>query len=300
MILNQANLARATTGFQTIFNNALGQAPSVYKRIATHVPSSTKDEKYGWLGKVPGMREWLGDRVIHGVGAHDYAIKNKDWELTIGVDRNDIQDDTLGVYAPLIAEMGMAAGAKPDELVFGLIKEGFSTVCYDGQNFFDTDHPVLDAAGVPQSVANTDGGAGTPWFLMDPGRAIKAVIYQERQANQFVPMDKIDDENVFMRKEFLYGVDARSNVGFGLWQLCWGSKQTLDATNYELAFTSLGGMKGDYGRPLGLNMAAKPLLIYPPSLEGKARALIKQQRVDGGDDNVWFDSAELLMSPWLA
>ena len=44
------------------------------------------------------MREWIGDREIQNLSASDYTIKNKDYELTVGVDRNDIEDDTLGIY----------------------------------------------------------------------------------------------------------------------------------------------------------------------------------------------------------
>jgi phage major head subunit gpT-like protein len=36
-------------------------------------------------------------------------------------------------------------------------------------------------------------------------------------------MDSSTDQNVFMKKQFLYGVDCRDNAGFGLWQMAYGS-----------------------------------------------------------------------------
>ncbi|CAH8721005.1 Mu-like prophage major head subunit gpT family protein [Paenibacillus melissococcoides] len=56
------------------------------------------------------------------------------------------------------------------------------------------------------------------WFLLCTTKPLKPLIYQERKAARFVAMDRDTDENVFMRKQFLYGVDGRSNAGYGFWQ----------------------------------------------------------------------------------
>lgn len=299
MIINQGNLGRLFTGFKTSFNEGLGQAAPQYERVATVVPSSTREEKYGWLGKVPRFREWAGDRVIQNIMAHDYAIKNKDYENTIGVDRNDIEDDQYGVYAPLFREMGMATAAHPDELVWDLLLAGFGGtqgLCYDGQFFFDTDHPVIDENGDTISVANTDGGAGSAWFLIDGNRALKPIIFQRRKNYDFQAMNRPDDERVFMNKEFRYGVDARANVGFGFWQFAWGSKQALDAANYATARQNLTGMKGDYGRPLGVR---PNLLVVGASNESAGRKIVNSEYGTGGVTNEWKGTAELLVVPWL-
>lgn len=60
------------------------------------------------------------------------------------MDRDDIETDNLGIYTPLFTEMGRSTGEEWDMMVFAALKNGFSALCYDGQNFFDTDHPVLD------------------------------------------------------------------------------------------------------------------------------------------------------------
>lgn len=297
MLVNTGNLKTLGVAFNSAYKNGLGQAPTEHMRIATRVPSSTGKEEYGWLGKIPNVREWLGDRVVQNIKQHDYSIKNKDFELTIGVDRNDIEDDNVGVYTPLFTEMGMSTGAHPALLVFALLKAGFATACYDGQYFFDTDHPVLDADGAVQSVANTDGGAGAPWFLIDDSRALKPILWQVRKDFQFVAKDKVDDDNVFDKKEFKYGADARMNVGLGFWQMAWGSKQALDTAHYATARAAIAGMKGDYGRPLGLS---GKLLVVPPSLESAGRKLLNSEYAAGGETNEWKGTAELLVVPWLA
>lgn len=300
MLINQQNLSIVFTGFKTAFNEGLGQAESRYEQFVTTVPSSTREEKYGWLGKIPGFRKWVGDRVLHNIMAHDYAIKNEPYEMTVSVDRDDIEDDQYGVYAPIFREMGFNTAAHPNELTFPLIKAGFDAskgLAYDGQFFFDTDHPVLDADGNETSVANTDGGAGTPWFLLALNRPMKPWIFQRRRAYDFQRLDRPTDENVFMRKEFLYGVDARVNVGFGLWQLAWGSKQPLNKANYQIARTALHEMKGDYGRPLGIMPTH---LVVPPSLEGAGLEILNAERDAAGATNVWRGTAQLTVVPWLA
>ena len=63
----------------------------------------------------------------------------------------------------------------------------------------------------------------TAWFLFDTSRAIKPLIFQQRKKPEFVSMDATNDQNVFMKKQYIYGVDCRDNAGFGLWQLAYGS-----------------------------------------------------------------------------
>ncbi|MDD2870120.1 Mu-like prophage major head subunit gpT family protein [Neomegalonema sp.] len=296
MIINQANLGHLFTGYSAAFHRGLGQAEDQWTRLATRVASATREEKYGWLGKAPSMREWLGDRVIASIGAHDYAIRNKSWEQTIGVPREDIEDDAYGVFAPLFEEMGRSTAAHPNQLVFDLLAKGFETPCYDGQYFFDEDHPALDAAGEIVSVSNSGGGSGPAWFLIDDSRALKPIIYQVRKPYNFVRMEREEDVNVFMRKEYVYGVDGRSNVGFGFWQFAYGSRQPLNKDSYREAREALTGMKGDYGRPLGL----KPrLLVVPSSLEFAALEILNAERDAAGATNVYKGTAELLVSSWL-
>ena len=63
----------------------------------------------------------------------------------------------------------------------------------------------------------------TAWFLFDTSRAIKPLIFQQRKKPEFVSMDASNDQNVFMKKQYIYGVDCRDNAGFGLWQMAYGS-----------------------------------------------------------------------------
>lgn len=299
MQLTSANLDALRVGFKKHFQAGFDMEAGRddYLKIAEVVPSTAGEERYGWLGELPGMRKWVGDRVVHAMEEHDYSIQNEDFELTVGVDRNHIEDDTLGTYSTKFKVLGRAAARHPNEMVFGALLNGFAAECYDGQNFFDTDHPVKDKDGhTINTVANTDGGSGTPWFLLATNALIKPIIFQDRKKPQFVSKDGQTDDNVFMQKKFIYGVDARRNVGYSMWQLAWGSKQTLDAAHYKAARAAIGGMKNDYGQPMGI----KPnLLVVPRSMEGVALELLNAERNAAGATNVWRNTAELFVCDWL-
>jgi phage major head subunit gpT-like protein len=297
MIISQQNLDALRVGFKTEFQRGLGMAPSMRDRVAMTVRSTTFESRYGWLRKMSGMREWIGPRVLDNVAESSYSIANRHFEKTISVDRNDIEDDNLGQYSSMFAELGELASALPEQLVFSLLNAGFTTNGWDGQFFFDTDHPITDANGNDTIYANTDGGGGTPWFLLCTNRTVKPIIYQERKPVEFVYKDKPTDDNVFNDRQFVYGADLRCNVGYGFPQMAWGSRQTLSAANYAVGRAAIQNMKGDGGRPLGL---VPNLLVVPPQLESAGRQILNSEYGTGGITNEWKGTAELLVVPWLA
>lgn len=297
MIINRGNLKDLQVGYKTNFTSAFAAAVSKYALIATLVPSSTGEERYPWLGSFPGMREWIGERVLKNVAEYGYSIRNRSWEQTVTVPRESIEDDSFGVYAPMMTEMGRAAAVHPDELVFGLLGAGFSTLCYDGQYFLDTDHPVLDAAGVEYSVSNMQAGAGAPWFLMDLSRGLKPLIFQERKKAEFVAKDDPDtSDEVFMRNQFIYGTYARYNVGFGFWQMAYGSKAALTQANFRAARTAMMALKRDLGQPL--NIVPTHILVGPTNSDA-ARDILLSERLANGQSNTDRNLVQIIEVPWL-
>lgn len=297
MLLNAQNLQGLTTGFRSHFNTGFNMAESHYQKIATTVPSSTSKESYPWLGDLPGIRKWIGDREIHKLEQHGYTIVNEPWEMTFKVDRDSIEDDQYGVYAPMFSNMGFETNTFPDELVFGLLQDGFTVGGYDGQYFFDTDHMGYDEAGSEISYSNFGGGAGAPWFLLDVRKPLKPIIFQQRRAFDFVAMDNPEDENVFMRKEFVYGVDGRMNVGFGFHQQAYASKDTLNDTNFNNALAAMMGQKKRSGKPLGVN---PNLLVVGATNRATALEVVKAERRANGATNINRDVVDVLVTEWLS
>lgn len=300
MIINRENMDTLASGFQDNYSRGLtaAQARSRVEDVAMEVPSMTAREVYAWLAQFPQMREWVGERVVHNTEQQGQVIVNRDYELTIGVDRNHIEDDQYGAYSQLFAGMGASVAGHMAELVYGALSGGFTGLCYDGQSFFDTDHPVAKGvvSNLDQPASDTD--YQTPWFLCDLSMEVtRPIILQMRKrAARIVRRDRDEDSNVFDRKEFLYGADGRYAVGYGFWQGSFASRKALTADNFATAFAGIEGQKGDAGRPIGLMPTH---LIVPPSLRGKAMEILNAERDENGATNVWKDSAQLIVSPWL-
>ncbi|MBM4274587.1 MAG: hypothetical protein FJ134_09045 [Deltaproteobacteria bacterium] len=297
MIINAEGLARLYTAFSAVFNAAYQETPTWHERVAMTVPATTRIMDYKFLLDFPMVREWIGDRQISSLEPQAYQIESKDWEATIEVERNDIEDDQLGLYNPIVAALAQEAKRHPDQLMADLMLGGFATTCYDGQFFFDTDHPVGSGA-----ASNLGGGTGTPWFLLDTSRAIKPFIFQLRRGVQLVRMDGQEDEQVFMRKKYRYGVDYRGAAAYGLWQMAYASKEALSATNYAGARATMMSLTNAEGRPLGIR---PNLLVVGPSLEAQAREILQAQFIIGDPvgggimKNIWQGTADLLVVPEL-
>lgn len=141
MIVNSENVRKASAGLKTAFNEAFDEAEPKWPLVATEVKSESGQEVYGWIGKMPQMRKWIGERQIQNLSEHDYTIKNETYESTIGLNVDDVDDNALGFYKPTVANMAKSAKLFPDKHVFSLLKIGFVEKCYDGKPFFSTVHP---------------------------------------------------------------------------------------------------------------------------------------------------------------
>lgn len=142
MIVNQQAISAVFVNLLTIFQNALGLAPTTWEKIAMLVPSTSKTNDYSWIANFPRMRKWISEKVVKALSAAKYLIENDDFEATVEVDRNDIEDDTLGVYSLQAQSASYSTAQLPDEIVYGVVNKGFDNPCYDGKSFFATDHPV--------------------------------------------------------------------------------------------------------------------------------------------------------------
>jgi len=302
MLVNKSSISAVFITLNTLFNKAFAGVTPMYEKIAMRVPSTSSQEDYAWLSNFPKMKRWIGEKAIKALKAFKYSVVNEDWEATVEVDRNDIEDDRLGIYAPQAQAAGISAKMFPDELVGEVVNGAFTKPCFDGQYFCDTDHPVTDEDGTVSSVSNkgtaalsiatqaaaiASFGAGvaamesfkdnegrplgvspnilmvgpalratatalmttdrledgkvnlykgmcevvvnpqitsaTAWFLLDTKQPVKPFIYQERKAPIFVQQTDPQADEVFLRKKFKFGAEARAASGYGFWQLCYGS-----------------------------------------------------------------------------
>jgi phage major head subunit gpT-like protein len=297
MLVNKANLTAVFISLKTTFNKAFEAAPAQWEKTTMLVPSGSSQNDYSWLSRFPKMQKWIGDKVVKALAAHKYTVVNDDFEATVAVDRNDIEDDQLGIYAPMAQDAGFSAKQLPDEIDADLKNNAFVNECYDGQYFYDTDHPVAGASvsnkgtaalsaattaeaaasygaarlaimnfkddegrplglvpnllevppaleatakllltnpkltdespnpwmGTAELLVNPRLTSATQWMLHVTTRPVKPFIYQERKKPVFVQQTDPEADDVFMRKQFKFGAEARAAGGYGFWQMSFGS-----------------------------------------------------------------------------
>lgn len=142
MLVNRDNIASVFTGLKTIFHNTLKAQTGTWQQTAMLVPSTGAGEDYAWLTRFPKMRKWTGDKVVKSLAAGKYYKANEDWETTISVKRNDIEDDRLGIYNTQSQQAGESAAELNDIILDDLKNNAFTQTGIDGQYYYDTDHPV--------------------------------------------------------------------------------------------------------------------------------------------------------------
>lgn len=309
MDINAGNIAALTTKVTTAFNKYLTVAPPLYQRFSMTVPSSSGENFYPRIAEIGGLREWVGQREIERLQVGGFRIANRTFEQTIAIRREDLEDDQFGVLTPAIEQLGYNASALPDELVFDALMGGTTSVCMDGQNFFDTDHQTYDEDGNVVTYSNIGAPAagetaGPGWYLFDTTRPLKPMIYQPRRPFVVTAKTQLTSGNVFNGNEFIWGVDGRCAAGVGMWQLAYKSNRPLSATSFQDALTAMASLKRKDGTPYGIR---PNLLVVPSNLESTARLLLNAEFVPstGGTgavtvSNPWKGAADFIVAPRLA
>lgn len=306
-----ANIQSMFTGFSTLYQQGYGSVQPWTSKLATILTmGGASTITTGWMDKIPKLREWIGPRVVQNAKLRGRVLTALPYELTMGVDRNQVEDDSYGLLSPIAQSLGEQAARKSDELLAALILA--NPTCFDGKAMFADDHPVDIDAGtggplgtydnnlalpltatnfgvaratmrafkgadgqtmgvrpsllvVPPSLedaanrimtsdylasfvmgSTTAGNVAaepniykgacdvlvidelesdpTAWYLLDNRKAIKPFVWWQRQAPQFVYLNRPDDANVFLNRQYLFGVDARGVADVALPFLALKSK----------------------------------------------------------------------------
>src|SRR5574343_432318 len=121
--------------------------------ISNYFTSDQAMERYAWLGQSPQMREWVGGRNAKGMSETSFAITNKHYEATIDILKRNLMRDKTGQAMIRIQELADRSNSHWASLLSTLIANGASSVCYDGQYFFDTDHPEGNSGTQSNSIS---------------------------------------------------------------------------------------------------------------------------------------------------
>jgi phage major head subunit gpT-like protein len=302
MLITKAVLAALQTSVSQVFRSAYRDTATPVDTLATVVASTHSIETYGWMQRLLAMREWIGPRVKQGLATQAYTLKNKSFEATLACDREEIEDDSLGLFEPRAAELGRVAARIWFQLLVDSLIAGTTALGFDGLAFFSASHTLNPAAvqsnlltPTPLNVTLTDVGdtanmvtinaavaamrnfvgedgrrlgvnpthivvapsralavrrvlnttlisggstnvfngylqileipelddfaSGANWYIADLSAPIKPLILQKRKEVELVAKTSLTDDNVFLNREFIWGVDCRGVAGYGPWWL---------------------------------------------------------------------------------
>ncbi len=172
--------AKATVTLRTLtkkFDDRIRASTPFYPNVCAVVPSDGADEAYGFLGSMPGVREWLGDRQFNELRSATFTIANKHWENSLRISKNDLADDRMAMYGPVMEDLAIEAAYHPDELLFTALVNGESAACFDGQYFYDTDHSWGDSGSQSNDLTYAAATSTIP-----TAAEFKAAFHQARAA----------------------------------------------------------------------------------------------------------------------
>jgi phage major head subunit gpT-like protein len=136
MDINRGNMNTLFTGYKMSFQEGQQSVDQSFKRYTTVLPSKNAAEVFPFLEKFGGMREWIGDRQRKSISSKKATVKNRKFEDTVGVNRDDIEDDTYGLYTPMMAELGFSSEDIWRELAEEALVSGFEDEWIDELAFF--------------------------------------------------------------------------------------------------------------------------------------------------------------------
>lgn len=150
MVINRENmnalfdtfLAKFTEGQKKV-NTRVFPNQLMIEDFALLIPVSGAATVHAWLEQIKGIHEWVGDRVIANIALGKLTVTNRDFENTVSIKRNELEDDQYGMFAPLIGMMGADADSLWIKLgVEALVGNG---TWADGNPFFCSGRKLGDS-----------------------------------------------------------------------------------------------------------------------------------------------------------
>ncbi len=154
-------LAGLMTNFRAIFQDAFIKAADAaeYKPVVLETKSDSAKEAYGWLGSLPALSEWKDTRKLYGLRAFDYTLENLNYEATIEVDRNTLEDDEYSMIQYRIRQLAQRAQDHMAKLVFDLLDGGEASLAYDGTAMFSDSRTIGSSANIDNLLSGSYSGS---------------------------------------------------------------------------------------------------------------------------------------------
>jgi len=119
-------------------------------------PSNQQFENYKWLGFSPALSRWMGSRRPTSLKGNGIIIENLLFDATLEISVDDLRRDKSQQILLRVQELAAECANHWATLLTALIEAGETTVCYDGNNFFDTVHQEGSSPVQKNTITKTD------------------------------------------------------------------------------------------------------------------------------------------------
>jgi len=137
---------------------AAAPAP-IHPAFSVEVPSGGKYTVHSWFLDQASVARWNGKRNFKNLSTASWTVHNdEEYALDYEFERNEIEDDVTGVVQNAVSSamnMGKKWAQHEDVLCHAALEAGSTSLCWDGQNFFDDAHPYdIDGIGTSGTFDN--------------------------------------------------------------------------------------------------------------------------------------------------
>ena len=119
------------------WTSAFSAAPQMQlTTLATQYTSTTASNHYAFMEALGGYSEWNGARQFKDIASQQFEVKNKDYEMSIKMPKNQLEDDQIGMYVDIVPAMVAGWFKKQQSLIMDVLTS--NPVAYDGTALFAT------------------------------------------------------------------------------------------------------------------------------------------------------------------
>lgn len=274
------NNALSTRGVRAMILLALETGASAWvTSLAMKTGSDQASESYAWMGAPPSMHEFIGKRQLNELGEVSWSVTNKDHEANLVIKSKDMRRDKTGIIQTRVDQLANRVNDYPAKLLSTLIIAGESTLCYDGQYFFDTDHSE-GSSGTQSNSISFAAATGTTPTVDEFSDALVAGIQQMYgfKDDQGEPINQEAREFVVMVPVTYMGVAL---------------KAVAVLTGASGATATIAALKGDFK----ISVVVNPRLTWTTKIaifrvDGGVKPFILQEEAGGMDVVALGDGSE--------
>lgn len=285
------------SALQAIYLTESEDAPKTREMIARVIPSQTRIGKYLLAGEAPMLEkvnrgEWTEVEML----AANYALKNHRYGRRLAAHIDDVDDETISLWGPNVAEFTAQAAEHPELLAWLMLPGGFTTKCFTGQPFFSTTHPFFGGRG--GSWPNMVGGSNPPFFLMAlDNKNRRPIIEQLRESLAYELVREVRGEGELYYTDGILKaqVSWRGAFGYGSPRNCFASRAGLTDVTFKALRNLMRFQKDSQNRRAGREPTH---IVVGPTYADAAEDLFNRETISGSN-NPLYRTIKVIVNPYV-